>query len=131
LILEGLGEHFGFIDEPMNPDIDDIHHHYIRADDTFIVAVHGGEIVGAVALLAECETVGRLVRMSVSSAWRQRGITTALVGHLIAAAQERGFFRIILAVQVPWIEAIGFYESCGFAEYGRDEVHVHMELRLV
>lgn len=130
LILEGLGEHFGFIDETINPDLADIHHHYIWAGDTFLVATTGDEIVGAVALSAENESVGRLERMSVALACRRRGIATALVGHLVTAAQERNFSRMVLAVQVPWIEAIGFYESCGFVEYARDEVHVHMELHL-
>jgi len=131
LILDGLGEHFGFIDETVNPDLDDIYSNYVSPGHTFLVAVSGEQIVGAVTLLAENETVGRLARMSVSLAWRRQGIATALVGHLIAAAQERNFSRMVLAVQVPWIEAIGFYESCGFVEYARDEVDVHMELRLV
>ncbi|MGZ3678106.1 MAG: hypothetical protein ACXWQR_06005 [Ktedonobacterales bacterium] len=45
LILGGLGEHFGFIDEARNPDLDDISLHYLAAGDCFIVAECGCEIV--------------------------------------------------------------------------------------
>ena len=41
LILEGLGEHFGYIDETLNPDLDDILHNYIIPGHDFVVACMG------------------------------------------------------------------------------------------
>ena len=38
IVLEGLGEHFGVIDESLNPDLDDIQESFIVAGDEFYVA---------------------------------------------------------------------------------------------
>ena len=59
LINEGLGEHFGYVDESQNPDLDDIHNCYVEAGNTFLVTVSGGTVVGTVALLSENETAGK------------------------------------------------------------------------
>jgi hypothetical protein len=64
LILEGLGEHFGSIDETRNPDVDDILHHYIRAGRVFMVGCMGREIVGTGALIRHSERTSELVRTS-------------------------------------------------------------------
>lgn len=37
IVLEGLGEHFGVIDESLNPDLDDIQESFIVAGDEFYV----------------------------------------------------------------------------------------------
>jgi len=78
LILTGLGEHFGWIDETRNPDLDDIAAHYTERGHTFVVAEMHGEIVGAAALKTEDETTGRIVRMSVAQSHRRQGIGRAL-----------------------------------------------------
>ena len=49
LILEGLGGHFGFIDETMNPDLDDIALTF--SDAVFLVAEIDGVIVGTGGLM--------------------------------------------------------------------------------
>ncbi|MGZ3678497.1 MAG: GNAT family N-acetyltransferase, partial [Ktedonobacterales bacterium] len=79
LILRGLGEHFGFIDEARNPDLDDISLHYLAVGNCFIVAERGDEIVGTGALVARDGNTGQIVRVSVSSACRREGIGAALV----------------------------------------------------
>ncbi|MGC8781077.1 MAG: hypothetical protein ACP5UQ_09455, partial [Anaerolineae bacterium] len=53
LILEGLGEHFGVIDETLNPDIDDIAAHYTARGHVFLVAVADDEVIGSAALVIE------------------------------------------------------------------------------
>ena len=65
LILEGLGEHFGFIDETLNPDIDDITAHYIVPGHVFVVVQDGNDIVGKGALALKGEGIGQMVRVSV------------------------------------------------------------------
>ena len=63
LILDGLGEHFGNINEELNPDLDDIAASY--AGDLFLVAEQAGVIVGCGALIYEGDGIARVQRMSV------------------------------------------------------------------
>lgn len=130
LILEGLGEHFGSIDETLNPDLNDIEATYGAAGDLFVVAFLGDALVGTGALIREAPGVGRLVRMSVRSSARRRGVGRALVAHLIAAARERNDRRLVLETNTDWVDAIGLYTACGFTEYARDPAEVHLALDL-
>lgn len=52
-ILTGLGEHFGWIDETRNPDLDDITAHYTELGHIFVVAEINGELVGVTTLKTE------------------------------------------------------------------------------
>ncbi|HLV99022.1 MAG TPA: GNAT family N-acetyltransferase [Ktedonobacterales bacterium] len=131
LILLGLGEHFGFIDETCNPDIDDIFAHYLASGQTFLVAKMDGLLVGTGALLREDAQTGRIVRMSVARDLRRKGIAQALMARLMDAARERGFTRLVLETTVGWDDAIGFYQRCGFREYARADGETHMALDLV
>ena len=59
LILAGLGEHFGWIDETCNPDLDDVTANYVEPGHVFLVAEIGGELVGTGGLIAEAATLSR------------------------------------------------------------------------
>ncbi len=126
LILAGLGEHFGWIDETCNPDLDDITANYVEPGHTFVVAEIGGELVGTGGLIAEREDVGRIVRMSVDRAHRRAGIGRALVAHLLNAARQRGFAQVMVSTSPDWQDAVGLYEHCGFIEYRRNDVSVYL-----
>lgn len=126
LILDGLGEHFGFIDEARNPDLEDISLHYLAAGDHFIVSERGGEIVGTGALIARDGNAAQIVRVSVSSAHRREGIGTALVGHLLAEARVWGFGRVLVETNLDWFDAIRLYVRAGFVEYARDAESVYL-----
>jgi ribosomal protein S18 acetylase RimI-like enzyme len=130
LILNGLGEHFGWIDETRNPDLDDIAANYIQRGNAFIVAEIGGAIVGTGGLIAVDAHTARIVRMSVSRAHRRNGIGRALVAHLLGSARQRGCARVIVATEHNWDAAINLYTRCGFAEYARDEVDIYFALSL-
>lgn len=117
VILEGLGEHFGFVDEGINRDLEDIAAYY--AGDVFLVAVVGGEVVGTGALVHEADGVTRVVRMSVDRRHRQEGIGRAILTRLLDHARSSGYRRVVLETNEGWDEAIAFYESCGFKETGR------------
>jgi GNAT superfamily N-acetyltransferase len=130
LILDGLGEHFGFIDESYNPDINDILATYITAGETFVVAEIDGTIVGTGALITERAGVGRLVRMSVAREQRRQGIGRALVAHLVEQARARGFAQLVLETNQGWHDAIGLYRACGFSEAARTDGLVHMVMDL-
>jgi ribosomal protein S18 acetylase RimI-like enzyme len=131
LVLAGLGDHFGVIDESRNPDLDDIATHYLALGHRFVLAERAGAIVGAGALIEESAGTGRLVRMSVARERRGEGIGRALVNQLLEEARARGYRRVVVETNDDWHDAIGLYRACGFTEYDRRDGGVHMALELV
>ena len=130
LILEGLGEHFGSIDETCNPDLDDIMAHYVARGSAFVIAVSSNSLIGTAALIAEDAHTGRIVRMSVRREARRQGIGKALVEHLLNLARDRRFSRVVVETNNDWDNAIGLYKRCGFVEYDTDDVSVYLVLDL-
>lgn len=130
LILAGLGEHFGWIDETRNPDLDDIAANYVDRGSTFLVAEIDGKLVGTAALVTERKDTGRIVRMSVSQMYRRKGIGRVLVSHLLDVARQKGFVQIRVSTDNGWEDAIGLYGHCGFTEFKRDEIGVYFVVEL-
>jgi ribosomal protein S18 acetylase RimI-like enzyme len=130
LILDGLGEHFGMIDESLNPDLTDIAATYLAPGHRFVVACLAGELVGTGALRFLGEQVGELVRISVSPRHRRQGIGQAVVAHLIAQARQRGLARLLVETNHDWVAAVNLYRRFGFTEYERDAVDIYMRLDL-
>jgi GNAT superfamily N-acetyltransferase len=130
LILAGLADHFGAVDESMNPDLDDIDRHYLRPGHRFVLAEHNDILLGTGALVEASPDTGRLVRISVALPHRGQGIGRALVHHLIAEARSRGYRRLVVETNHDWSAAIALYHSCGFTEYDRHSGDVHMILDL-
>jgi ribosomal protein S18 acetylase RimI-like enzyme len=130
LVLTGLEEHFGLIDETMNPDLDDIQTHYVDPGHTFVLAEIDGQIIGTGALIEEGPNTGRLVRMSVDANYRGRGIGKQLVRYLTDIARERGYTRLVTETNDDWYDAIGLYRACGFetVEYRDGDVHLALDL---
>jgi ribosomal protein S18 acetylase RimI-like enzyme len=130
LILRGLGEHFGYIDESLNPDVDDIFANYVSAGHDFVVAVVRGDLVGTAALVHENPGTGRFARISVDTAYRRQGIGRALVRHLVGLAQDQDMHQVLVETNHDWPEVIDFYQCQGFIEYERDAESIHMRLSL-
>ena len=127
LILRGLGEHFGHVDESLNPDIDDIQGHYPGRGHLFFVAEDGGEIVGTAGVFFESKESARIVRMSVRKDRRRRGIAAALLDRAIGEARARGVTELLVFTEPHWPDAVGLYRNAGFEEFGRDDVDIHMK----
>ncbi len=130
LLLAGLGEHFGFIDHTLNPDLDDIVSSYLDVGCTFLVAEDDHRLVGTGALIPEGAGDGRIVRMSVCPAHRQRGIGRMLLGRLLLAAKQKGCQRVWVETNLDWQGVIAFYRSCGFRDHHCDEKCTHMYVEL-
>ena len=130
LILEGLGEHFGYIDETCNPDLDDIMSGYMLSGHLFVVAQVGTELAGTGALICGDEQTSQMVRVSVRRAWRRRGIGRRLVEQLVQEARRRGDARLVVETNTDWEDAIYLYECCGFRRYAQDDESVYLELVL-
>ena len=131
LVNAGLGEHFGYVDERYNPDLDDIAASYLDRGHVFVVAERAGIIVGTGALTIEDAHAGRLVRMSVAPEQRGRGIGRALVTHLVGVARERGLTLLRVETTRDWEDAKGLYRACGFTQVAEDSVSGHFVLSLV
>ncbi len=131
LILAGLAEHWGEIDPGLNPDLDDIAASY--EDATFLVAWLDGRIVGSGALVPKSDEAAEIVRMSVVSELRGRGIGKSMLNRLCREAAEAGFRRLVLETTSTWDDVIEFYKRFGFrVTHTREgpfggEVHLSLE----
>lgn len=130
LVLAGLGDHFGTIDETMNPDLDEITGVYHDAGAYVVIAEERGEIVGCGILIDEDAHTGRLVRMSVRSDQRGKGIGKRLVRALLDQARARGQQRVVCETTEDWNDARALYRSCGFAEIGQWGGDTHFSIDL-
>jgi hypothetical protein len=64
LIVSGLGERWGTLDDTRNPDLDDLAASF--ASGAFLVAVRAGTVVGTGGLLPRGPETVEIVRMSVA-----------------------------------------------------------------
>lgn len=128
LVLEGLGEHFGVIDETLNPDLNDIAASY--ASGIFLVACDGDAIVGSGALTPRPDGVAIVSRMSTAATYRRRGVARTTLSRLVDVARERGCTRVVLGTNIDWEDAIAFYRAFGFEEMRRTPTGVLFELVL-
>lgn len=130
LILDGLAEHFGGIDEALNPDLDDIWKAFPDKGNHFVVAEVGGKVAGAAGLIIETSSRGRIVRMSVHRSHRRIGVATSLLNRIIEIANRRALDFLVVSTELDWRDAIGFYTAAGFAAHDQDAVDVHFRRRL-
>jgi putative acetyltransferase len=112
MILDGLVDHWGFLDSTKNPDLNDITRSYSNAD--FLVATLKGSIAGCGALTPIDSNTGEIVRMSVDRSLRHKGIGTIVLNRLLQIAYERQYQKVILETTSTWYEVIAFYIRNGF-----------------
>ena len=112
LILDGLVDHWGVLDESLNPDLDDIATTY--ADGIFLVAWLDDEIIGTGAFKPHTATQVEIVRMSVRKDLRRQGIGRQILDELLRQAKEFGYTEVILETTETWQDVIDFYLSYGF-----------------
>ena len=112
LILDGLVEHWGFLDESKNPDLEDIAASY--SGGTFLVAWMDGEIVGTGAFMPRSKTEVEVIRMSVSKESRRGGIGDRILQELCNQAARDGYQKVILETTKTWHGVIAFYKQFGF-----------------
>ena len=113
LILEGLGEHWGYIDESLNPDLDDMFTAY--ADGRTIVArSQDGSVIGTGTLKPVDGSTAQMVRMSVDGRARRLQVGRQVVDELVATARAWGCDRVIVETTTEWTGVVEFYLRCGF-----------------
>lgn len=112
LVLAGLGEHWGHVDESLNHDLDDIARSF--ATGRTIVAVTGDRIVGTGTVMPAADRSAEIVRMSVERAQRRNGVGRCIAEHLVDVARGWGCSRVVLETTSAWHGAVAFYLSCDF-----------------
>lgn len=128
LILDGLAEHWGHLDESKNPDLDDIALSY--RSGTFLVAWLDMKIVGTGAYIPRSYTVVEIVRMSVLKELRRQGIGRQILWDLCIRASKNGYKEAILETTKTWQEVIAFYQRFGFqiSHYVDEDVYFSLDL---
>jgi GNAT superfamily N-acetyltransferase len=111
LVLDGMAERWGAVDDSLNTDLDDIDTHYDR--DCVLMALDGSTVIGTGILLVRA-TEGEIVRMSVHRDYRRRGIATQVLAELVNLATSYPVKRIVVETNARWIEARNLYEAFGF-----------------
>jgi GNAT superfamily N-acetyltransferase len=113
LILEGLADRWGDDADPtLNPDLDDIAVNY--AGGTTLVAWLGDMPVGTGTVVPRQAGIEEVVRMSVTSTMRGRGVARRLLGMLVDAAATRGAKRVVCETCAHWESAVRLYLGFGF-----------------
>jgi putative acetyltransferase len=112
LVLDGLVEHFGFLDPSLNPDLDDIAAAY--ADGCFLVASDDAGMAAAGAYRVRDASTIEIVRMSVRRDLRRAGLGTHMLNALLAHATDAGYRRVVLETTSTWSDVIAFYLRNGF-----------------
>ena len=129
LILAGLEEYWGRLDESKNPDLQDIAGSY--QDGIFLVACLDEQIVCTGALLPRSAETAEIVRMSVARPLRRQGVGRQMLAELCCRAYQRGFSQVILETTATWQNAIAFYQAFGFqiSHYADGDVYFSLDLR--
>lgn len=114
LILDGLGDHWGFVDPTLNPDLNDLGSTYATGR-TVLLRDTGGALMGTGTIVPRGGGVAEIVRMSVARAARRRGIGQRILDELVATARRWGIERVVLETTSSWEGVVSFYLSGGFA----------------
>jgi GNAT superfamily N-acetyltransferase len=125
LILTGLAEHWGSVDDSLNSDLADLTS--ADASGRTLVACDGRLVVGTGTVIPREATTAEIVRMSVAREYRRAGVGRRLVVELVEIARQWGMERVILETSAHWTDVVQFYERCGFTPthfedgaFGRD-----------
>ena len=126
LILAGLADHWGELDETLNPDLDNLFESYGHGRTLVVLDEHEA-VIGTGTIVPRGDRTAEILRMSVSRAQRRGGVGRMLVDELIAIACGWLCDRVILETSTAWTEVVTFYQYCGFAithledgEFGSD-----------
>jgi putative acetyltransferase len=109
-----------------------------KPDITFWSAWEGRLLLGCGAIKELDATHGEIKSMRTPDAVRRRGAGRALLAHIIAVAQSRGYVRLSLETgsMAAFLPAQRLYEDFGFSycapfgDYVDDPNSVYMTLRL-
>jgi GNAT superfamily N-acetyltransferase len=73
------------------------------------------------------DRTGQLVRMSVDTKFRRKGIGRAIVNHLLKIGGEHSLERFIVETHRGWDNARKLYQHCGFQIYQEDNESIYLQ----
>lgn len=82
-------------------------------------------MIGCGVLLKEVDTVGRIVRMTVSADHQRTGVGRKILAALLAAAVVAGYSKVLLETTSTWQSAVAFYTACGFVPVKMEDGDQH------
>lgn len=115
--LEDAGVHGGR--GPWEDDLRDIDVSYVEPGGDFLLALHGGELVGMGGLRPRSAQEGEIRRMRVRPDFQRRGLGRRILAELEERAGALGFRAIRLDTTEEQTAARRLYESAGYRETGR------------
>jgi GNAT superfamily N-acetyltransferase len=127
LILGGLAEHWGEVDESLNPDVHDLASAY--ANGRTVVAEGGNRLVGTGTVFPVGNRRAEIRRMSVAPDCRQLGVGRALVAALVDAARDWDIDQVVLETSAHWDGVVAFYLRCGFVLTHHDDGEFGLDAR--
>ncbi|XP_016051368.1 PREDICTED: N-acetylaspartate synthetase [Miniopterus natalensis] len=115
-----------YLDCALHTDMADIEQYYMKPPGScFWVAVLDGNVVGIVAARAhEADNALELLRMSVDSRFRGKGIAKALGRKVLEFALVHNYSAVVLGTTAVKVAAHKLYESLGFRHMGSSDHYV-------
>ncbi|MER3413530.1 MAG: hypothetical protein C4340_05440 [Armatimonadota bacterium] len=97
-VVQAVWEEYDFAWDPgyYNRDLTDIERHYFQVGGDFWVLADGEVVIGTAGYLPRSEEVCELMRLYLLMAARGQGWGKRLFEHVVAAAREKGFRRMLI-----------------------------------
>ncbi len=114
MLIEELQEEYvirygGRDETPVDPD------DFAPPKGVFLLAHRDGELVGCAGMRRRSEDDVEVKRMFIRRTYRGRGYSRELLALVEAEARAMGFTRILMESGLAQPEAMGLYESSGYA----------------
>ncbi len=126
LNLEWIARYF-VVEEQDRRQLDDPVAAYIARGGEILIAEHGHEAIGCVALMPDGHGSYELSKMAVAPGLRGQGVGRGLLTAAVARARALGARSLFLGSSTKLPSAVHLYESLGFRHVPRTELHMPYE----
>ena len=130
LHIEGLKQSDSYISSSqarknLDQDLTNIKTTYLDNQGDFLLALKDSTVIGMGGLRKIDDTAAEIKRMRVKPEFQGQGIGSMILDALLARAKQLGYQKFILDTAIKQTAAQHLYQSRGFQEYKRGEIHGH------